>query len=67
MKKKIQKVIRDFEYKRYMWTCNKAFYPDASFFQLVALYRAMMKEAKSAKIQRIDNLEEYMKEQNGKD
>ena len=64
MMKKIIKFVKDIEYKRYMWTCNKVFNPNAGFFKRLALYREMMRQAKSAKIPRIDDIESYMREQN---
>jgi len=66
MKKTIKKISTDFQYKKYMWTCNKVFNPDASFFQRISLYRELMKEAKTAKIPRIDNIEEYLKDREDK-
>ena len=61
MIKALKKIYTDFQYKRYMWTCNKVFNPEASFFKRISLYRELMREEKNAKIPRIDDLQAYLK------
>lgn len=53
----------DIEYLKFMWTCNKVCYPNKSFwFHLRFLIQVLFEDkAGKSKIERIDDLEGYMK------
>lgn len=55
--------IIDIEYLKFMWTCNKACYPNKSFgFHLKFLIQVLFEnKTGKSKIERIDDLEVYLK------